>query len=169
MAWASETFRREPGEVRPILLHLRREVRELLDSEGRDVEEFADALMVLWHAAHVAGWPWQYVLQATRQKLAKNRERKWGPPDAEGVIEHVRRHEGALRRIEAEGARIEVAYGVDEIVLYGPRRNCLLHVEMLDRGHYWVGIYSECDPQHRIVAEVTTGEKTGRAVLMEGP
>lgn len=72
-------------------------------------------------------------------------------------------------RITAQGRRLEIAYGVDEIVLYGPRGKALLHVEMLDRGHYWVGIYSESDPQHRIVAEVTTGEKTGRAVLMEGP
>ena len=90
LEWAQATFHRAPGEVEPILKHLQREVQEMRDSEGRDPEEFADALMILWHAAHVAGHEWHAIVAAVHRKLQVNRARTWGDPDADGVVEHVR-------------------------------------------------------------------------------
>jgi len=84
LEWANETF--PTATPTSAVVHLSREVAELLD-EPTDGEEQSDALMLLLHAAHLSGNDMKYEL---RRKLAINRARTWGKPDADGVVEHVR-------------------------------------------------------------------------------
>lgn len=71
------------------LKHLQREVAEVL-AAPRDLEEYADLGFLLFDALDRAGFTVEDWCYAMEFKLAKNRARKWGTPDAEGVVEHVR-------------------------------------------------------------------------------
>lgn len=90
-AWSLETFgprERFEGHVR----HLERELDELLRAvERRDTvamaKEAADVAILLMGLAPRAGFD---LIAAVRAKMAQNVCREWGPPDAQGVIEHVR-------------------------------------------------------------------------------
>lgn len=83
-AWADETFPAATLHSRAV--HLHREAAELL-ADPTDAEEMADVLMLLGHLASHAG---VNLTEALTAKLAKNRRRTWGQPDADGVVEHVR-------------------------------------------------------------------------------
>jgi len=96
--WANQTFARATDAS--IVAHLRREVAELdtlarWRTERPDIawnddnyaEEMADCLLLLLHLAHRNGVNLE---EAARRKYAVNRQRHWGEPDAEGVVEHVR-------------------------------------------------------------------------------
>ena len=81
--WAEKTFPKATPET--ILAHLRREIEELA-AKG-DEDELADCLLLLMHYAHKKKL---HSYQAILDKFAVNKARKWGKPDAEGVVEHVR-------------------------------------------------------------------------------
>lgn len=66
--------------------HLRREAVELSE-RPTDGEEIADVFLLTVAAAHVAGLD---LALEVRSKLEINKRRKWGKPDAHGVIEHVK-------------------------------------------------------------------------------
>jgi len=88
--WAEGVFTQATPAT--IVAHLRREVEELATaSQGTpnaaELAEAADCLLLLFHLAHKRGYD---LLEAARYKFAINRERQWGKPDAEGVVEHVR-------------------------------------------------------------------------------
>lgn len=87
-SWADDTFCAFPGNYRgeSIVAHLRKEVLEL-QQNTRDMEEVADCVILLFHLAHQNGWS---LTDAIRRKFAVLKTRKWGEPDADGVIEHVR-------------------------------------------------------------------------------
>lgn len=82
--WADETF---PGsQPAAKVAHLRKEVEEL-EADPTNGEEMADCLMILVHLARGTGIDLKAEL---RRKLAINRGRQWGAPDARGVVEHIR-------------------------------------------------------------------------------
>lgn len=82
--WAKATF---PGtNERSKAEHLRREAEELA-ANPTDVEEMADVFILL---ANLTGYLGIDLAVAVEAKMAKNRKRKWGAPDAQGVVEHVR-------------------------------------------------------------------------------
>lgn len=91
-AWASETF---PGStVEAKLRHLAKEVRELEAKAGRSdvaraavAEECADIILILLHFAEAQTFS---IADALLWKFEVCKRRRWGPPDAEGVVEHVR-------------------------------------------------------------------------------
>jgi hypothetical protein len=89
--WAVLTF--GPGRrVGPHVEHLRRELAELAEAAAaerwdRFAEEMADVLSLLLALAHRNGVDLAAALAA---KFEVNRRRQWGPPDADGVIEHRR-------------------------------------------------------------------------------
>lgn len=89
--WADETFCGDPPEYRgpSIVAHLGREVMELGENP-KDMTEMADCFILLCHLAHQNGGSFGGVVEA---KMAVNRARKWGEPDAGGIIEHVREGE----------------------------------------------------------------------------
>lgn len=91
--WANKTFPQAvPGSI---VAHLRREVEELaatthLGPREAAEEEAADCFLLLLHFAHQYGFS---LLDAADRKLLENKLRRWGQPDAAGVVEHVREGE----------------------------------------------------------------------------
>ena len=85
--WAKHTF---PGSTdKAKLLHLQKEVQELQSATTPDAmkEEAADCLLILLHFCDAHGFS---LLEAAKAKHEINRKRKWGLPDKDGVVEHVR-------------------------------------------------------------------------------
>lgn len=86
-AWANATFAPDGGyRGQSIVAHLAKEVVELAENP-RDMVEVADCMLLLMHLAHQNGGD---LRSAMARKLEINRHRKWGKPDANGVVEHVR-------------------------------------------------------------------------------
>ncbi len=85
--WADATFAPDGGyRGQSIVAHLAKEVIELAENT-RDMEELADCMILLFHLAHQNGGNLQ---AAIARKFAIIQRRKWGKPDADGVVEHVR-------------------------------------------------------------------------------
>lgn len=82
--WCRATF--PQGTVWGILTHLERELAELCQ-RPHDAHEIADVVIL---CCALAEWQGIDLDAAVRAKLAINRTRTWGQPDAEGAIEHVR-------------------------------------------------------------------------------
>lgn len=83
-AWQAETFpRATPASV---VEHLRREVKELIE-DPTNTSELADVVFLAVGLAYELGVDLTTVVA---DKLAVNRQRVWGQPDAHGVVEHVR-------------------------------------------------------------------------------
>jgi NTP pyrophosphatase (non-canonical NTP hydrolase) len=82
--WQRATF--PPSTAASKLAHLRKELVEL-EAAPTDAGEIADCIMLLVGVASLAGVD---VQQALEDKLAVNKQRRWGEPDADGVVEHVR-------------------------------------------------------------------------------
>lgn len=98
-AWQEAKFGAAECSTASILNHLRREVVELEDAlNERDgiEEELGDCLLLLNHIAHRSGVD---LILAGLEKFERNKLRTWGPPDAEGVREHV---EKTITAAEAE-------------------------------------------------------------------
>ena len=107
--WSDATFgdlQRNPA----ILHHLSKEVKELIDAVEKFQEcsiqttkyceseslckstfdEFADCFMLLLDSAHHFGLSADTLIAFTHQKLEINKKRKWGKPDCNGVVEHIK-------------------------------------------------------------------------------
>lgn len=91
--WSDATFG-EGQRTIPILHHLIKEVPEAIQACDRDAEtaiyEFADCMMLLLDAANHHGISAEDLLISVRAKLEINKHRKWGKPDKNGVIEHIK-------------------------------------------------------------------------------
>jgi NTP pyrophosphatase (non-canonical NTP hydrolase) len=100
--WSDKTFG-DSQRTLPITHHLKKEVDELIDAlKGcQDIQsvivrqdflimEFADCLTLLLDAAHHEGITGNKLIEAAYKKLEINKKRKWGKPDKNGVIEHIR-------------------------------------------------------------------------------
>lgn len=100
-AWSDLQF--DNGIFRPsrslaISKHLQREANELTVAlekyfESRCyepvMEELADVLILLLDVATHTGNDIEALVTAANNKMRINKKRKWGEPDAEGVIEHI--------------------------------------------------------------------------------
>ena len=80
--WAENKF--PSSNNRSITNHLKREVKELKDSN--EPSEAADCLLLLLHHAHKNGYD---LLEEAKKKFEIVKLRRWGEPDAEGVVEHI--------------------------------------------------------------------------------
>lgn len=89
-AWQRETFPHATPES--VAEHLCREVAELV-AAPRDGTEQADVVILAIASALVSG---NDLFAEVRNKMAVNKSRTWGAPDADGVVEHVRRGPSAL-------------------------------------------------------------------------
>jgi hypothetical protein len=86
--WSDNTF----GADRPAkipLHHLAKEIDELIASPN-DSMEYADCLILLLDAYRMAGGTADELVELCYKKLEINRRRKWGLPDKNGVVEHIR-------------------------------------------------------------------------------
>ena len=81
--WGNLTFPK--GTPDSLVAHLKKEVDEL--GETHDPEEAADCLLLLLHHAHKCGYD---LVIETFRKFKTNKLRKWGEPDENGVVEHIR-------------------------------------------------------------------------------
>jgi hypothetical protein len=88
--WSESQFgsKEERGPEGP-LNHLKKEIDEVLENQD-DVEEWADVLLLVLDGMSRVGMSVNYVEDAAWDKLNINKRRKWSPPDADGVSEHVR-------------------------------------------------------------------------------
>lgn len=66
--------------------HLKREAAELFQ-DPYDGSEMADIFFLLIAVAHTAEID---LIAEVEEKLRINKNRQWGKPDAEGVVEHIR-------------------------------------------------------------------------------
>lgn len=91
-AWQKETFGQATAFSK--IEHLKEEIEELaidIAIDGIDKRlEFADCFFLLFGAAAADGMTYQDICQAIQEKFEINKARKWGKPDANGVIEHIR-------------------------------------------------------------------------------
>ena len=86
-AWEAEQF--PQSTTRSRLKHLEKEVGELLETPD-DIMEYADAMALLMLAAKSQGFEFTDILRAMRVKLGINKARRWGKPNADGFVEHIR-------------------------------------------------------------------------------
>jgi NTP pyrophosphatase (non-canonical NTP hydrolase) len=90
--WSTATFGDRRTTAIPVINHLEKEAQELIDelkSNGNYQEEFADCFMLLIDAAKTCGISTDELISLTFSKLEKNKKRKWGQPDEQGVIRHT--------------------------------------------------------------------------------
>ena len=108
--WSDATF--GEGQRNPAIVHhLKKEVDELIEALNkteadknddtvsigewaRQVErtrlEYADCMMLLLDSAKHFEMSAEMLLEITRQKLEINKRRKWGKPDENGIVEHIK-------------------------------------------------------------------------------
>jgi len=77
------------GTVKGKITHLAEELEEVL-ADPDDRHEWADCMILLLGAARCAGLDMNDLHQAMQEKMDINRKRKWGPPDEDGIVRHVR-------------------------------------------------------------------------------
>jgi len=90
--WQKETF----GESTALskIAHLKEEVEELetdVFHQAKDRRlEFADCFLLLFGAAKADGMSYEDICDAIDEKMSINRKRKWGKPDENGVVNHIK-------------------------------------------------------------------------------
>lgn len=89
---SKETF----GEATPLskLAHLKEEINELEDDlrnqrPGRRLE-FADCSLLLYGIASSDGMDYEGIVSCINEKMSINRKRKWGKPNKDGVVNHIK-------------------------------------------------------------------------------
>lgn len=89
--WAQATFPQQTPHSK--MRHLEKEIGELREDLS-DIEEMADCFILLLNLCEMAGGD---LLEAAKSKMEKNRRRKWGEPDADGVCHHIPQEDEAVR------------------------------------------------------------------------
>jgi NTP pyrophosphatase (non-canonical NTP hydrolase) len=103
--WQDKTF----GKATPLskIAHLKEEVKELEDElvfyyENKDhltypeasktlrEGEFADCFILLFGAAASDGMTYDDIVRCIEEKMQINYKRKWGNPNKEGVVNHIK-------------------------------------------------------------------------------
>lgn len=82
------------------LFHLLKEVEELIEeletfesgggSMKRIESEYADCFILLIGSFSYAGFEYKDIERIVREKLEINKKRKWGKPDSNGVVLHIK-------------------------------------------------------------------------------
>ena len=97
--WSTQTFADE--RLPDVLAHLLHEVREELIPDPYEIDEYADVYLLLLDALAHAGFEYCALILAAQTKLEINKKRKWGKPNAQGFVEHLREPEAVD---QADGA-----------------------------------------------------------------
>lgn len=90
--WQKETF----GQATPLskLAHLKQEIEELekdiCEVNPKRHLEYADCFFLIFGAASADGFSYEDIISAIDEKFAINKSRKWGKPDANGVVNHIK-------------------------------------------------------------------------------
>ena len=90
--WQRETFPQSTAITK--LAHLDLELKELksdIESNSKDKRlELADCFMLLIGIAAFEGFTYEDVIDALEEKMKINKRRKWGEPDSNGVVSHIK-------------------------------------------------------------------------------
>lgn len=92
--WSDKTFENQNSISK--INHLKKEIDELKASifhEHGELEkkmEFADCFMLLILIAKMEGLSANDLIESTNLKLGINKNRAWGKPDKDGIVEHIR-------------------------------------------------------------------------------
>lgn len=90
--WQKETF--PDATALSKVAHLQQEVEELatdLLTKSPDRRlEFADCILLVFGAAASDGMSYEDICSAIDEKMKINKARKWGEPDENGVVNHVK-------------------------------------------------------------------------------
>lgn len=93
--WSDETFGPDDRRL-GMIAHLKKEVVELEEGLSRSArapviqDELADCMMLLLDIASHSGLSANDLLFSVSAKLVINKNRKWGSPNPDGSIEHIR-------------------------------------------------------------------------------
>lgn len=90
--WQRKTF----GAATPLskIAHLAEELQELVtdlkeNNLGKKLE-FADCFILLFGAAASDGMSYENICNAIGEKMSINYQRKWGKPNENGVVNHIK-------------------------------------------------------------------------------
>lgn len=90
--WQNETFKKATALSK--MAHLSEEMEELVsDLKYNSVNkrmEFADCFILLFGAAASDGMSYEDICKAIDEKMEINFNRKWGKPNDDGVVNHIR-------------------------------------------------------------------------------
>jgi len=90
--WQKETF--PTSNAFSKACHLRQEVEELISDLENDNPkrrlEFADCFLLLYGAAAADGMSLKDIMDCIHEKMEINYKRKWGKPDENGVVNHIK-------------------------------------------------------------------------------
>ncbi len=86
--WADSIFGKD-RKPEYILQHLKKEIEELIKEPSR-LEEYADVGILWLNSAAKAGHNVDDLYFSMVGKMMVNKSRKWGKPDENGVVEHLR-------------------------------------------------------------------------------
>lgn len=90
--WQDKTF----GHASPLskIAHLAEELQEVVDAiKSNDPDrrlEFADCFLLLFGAAAKDGMSYADICDAIDEKMEINYARKWGEPNKDGVVNHIK-------------------------------------------------------------------------------
>lgn len=90
-AWQKETF----PKATPLskIEHLLQEVQELkediINNNPNRRLEYADCILLIFGAAHADGFDYNQIINLIEEKFTINKNRKWGKPDENGVVNHI--------------------------------------------------------------------------------
>jgi NTP pyrophosphatase (non-canonical NTP hydrolase) len=90
-SWQDKTF--PDATMQSKIAHLKKELEEVLDPDNSFAAlrlEFADCFFLLFGAAHKAGMDYVDIIGAISHKFERNKNRKWGQPDKDGIVEHLK-------------------------------------------------------------------------------
>jgi hypothetical protein len=87
-AWARETFGDGPGRIQGCFSHMLDEIDEL-EAGPSDLEEWADLFILAFQGANLAGFDFNHLMRAVRDKHEINKRRRWDSPDERGVVWHI--------------------------------------------------------------------------------
>lgn len=94
-AWQKQTFGQATAMSK--MAHLEEEIQELsydlLNNAPNRRLEFADCFLLLFGAAHADGMTYEDICAAIDEKMEINRSRRWGTPDSNGVVKHVKENQ----------------------------------------------------------------------------
>lgn len=87
--WQDDTFPHGLHSPATAHAHLEKELVELRESNYDDLEEWADAFMLMLAMAYRSKFTLEDVLAAVMVKFFINRDRIWDKPDENGVCQHI--------------------------------------------------------------------------------
>jgi len=91
--WQDKTF--PNATVFSKVKHLEEEVKELLhditwERKTNIKSEFADCILLIYGACSKYGLSYDDINNAIDDKMKINMERKWGEPNSDGVVNHIK-------------------------------------------------------------------------------